>query len=369
MYKTKNAIAILAVVLACISCGEQKSGKTKAPIRVKIETTSTSGTYGGESYVGIVEENEATAVSFTSMGVIRRMLVDEGQMVSRGQLLAELDPTTMDNSLEAAQASTSQAHDMVEQARSIYNQAKDAYDRMKLMHDNGSLPEIKWIEVETRLKQAEATLRSAEAGVRSATAAEKIVRKNLSDTKLYAPVSGIIGRKQVGAGETALPSQAVVTILDISSVKVKVSVPEREMGHINANTPSHIEVSAADRHVNGGRIEKGVQADALTHTYDIRIHVSNPDRKLLPGMVANVRLSTGNSNESAITLPVTSVQKQSGGKLFVWTISADSTAHRTPVSIGHPVGNRVAVTEGLHYDQHVVVEGYQKLSEGTKVIY
>lgn len=369
MLKTKNVILIMAAALAFAGCGKNKSEKTKAPTRVKIETTSTAGTYGGEVYVGTVEEREATAVSFTSMGVVRRMLVSEGQMVQRGQLLAELDPTSMDNSVEAAKASTSQAHDMVEQAHSVYNQAKDAYDRMKLLHDNGSLPEIKWIEAETRLKQAETSLRTAESGVRSANAAEKIVRKNLADTRLYAPVSGIIGRKQVGAGETALPSQAIVTILDISSVKVKVSIPEQEMGRITAHTPSHIVVGAADRHVNGGLIEKGVQADAMTHTYDIRIHVPNPDRKLLPGMVANVTLSAGNAKESAITLPVTSVQKKSDGTLFVWTVAADSTAHRTPVSIGHPVGNRVAVTQGLHYDQHVVVEGYQKLSEGTKVIY
>ena len=368
MLKTRNAIVLLAV-LACMSCGDKQSGKTKAPTRVKIESTSTSGTYGGEVYVGTVEEREATAVSFTSMGVVKRMLVSEGQMVHRGQLLAELDPTSMYNSVEAAKASTSQAHDMVEQARSVYNQAKDAYDRMKLLHDNGSLTEIKWIEAETRLKQAETSLRTAESGVRSASAAEKIVRKNLDDTRLYAPVSGIIGRKQVGAGETALPSQAIVTILDISSVKVKISVPEQEMGRITPHTPSHIVVGAADRHVNGGLIEKGVQADALTHTYDIRIHVPNPDRKLLPGMVANVTLSAGNVGETAITLPVTSVQKKSDGSLFVWTISADSTAHRTAVSIGHPAGNRVSVVQGLNYDQKVVVEGYQKLSEGTKVIY
>ena len=368
MLKTNKTLVLLAMVLTCMSCSK-KAQETKAPVRVKTETTSTAGTYGGEKYVGIVEEREATSVSFTSMGVVRRMLVSEGQMVSRGQLLAELDPTSMDNSVEAAKASTSQAHDMVAQARNTYDQAKDAYDRMKLLHDNGSLPEIKWIEAETRLKQAETALHTAESGVRSATAAERIVRKNLSDTRLYAPVPGIIGRKQVGAGETALPSQSVVTILDISSVKIKVSVPEQEMSRITAHTPSHIVVDAIDRHVNGGLIEKGVQADALTHTYDIRIHVSNPDRKLLPGMVASVTLGTGDANQSSITLPVTSVQKKSDGTLFVWTISPDSTAHRTPVSIGQPVGNRVAITQCLHYDQRVVVEGYQKLSEGTKVTY
>ena len=208
MLKTNKTLVLLAMVLTCMSCSK-KAQETKAPVRVKTETTSTAGTYGGEKYVGIVEEREATSVSFTSMGVVRRMLVSEGQMVSRGQLLAELDPTSMDNSVEAAKASTSQAHDMVAQARNTYDQAKDAYDRMKLLHDNGSLPEIKWIEAETRLKQAETALHTAESGVRSATAAERIVRKNLSDTRLYAPVPGIIGRKQVGAGETALPSQSV----------------------------------------------------------------------------------------------------------------------------------------------------------------
>ena len=357
------------MALISTSCGKTKTEEKKAPIRVKTETTSAAGTYSGENYVGVVEEITSTAVSFTSMGVVRRMLVSEGQLVSRGQLLAELDPTSMDNSVEAAKATTSQAHDMVTQARNTYAQAKDAYDRMKLLHDNGSLPEIKWIEAETRLKQAETALSTAESGVRSATATEKIVKKNLADTRLYAPVSGIIGRKQVGAGETALPSQSVVTILDISSVKVKVSVPEKEMSHITPYTPSRIVVDAIDRHVNGGRIEKGVQADALTHTYDIHIHVANPDRKLLPGMVANVTLGSGDFSQSSITLPVTSVQKRSDGTLFVWTVANDSTAHRTPVSIGHPVGNRVSITQGLHYDQRVVVEGYQKLSEGTKVVY
>ena len=369
MQKTRTVVALLTVMLMGMSCSDQKTKDMKAPIRVKTETTTTSGTQGGDTYVGIVEEREATAVSFTSMGVVRRMLVDEGQMVSRGQLLAELDPTSMTNSMEAAKASTSQAHDMVDQARSTYNQAKDAYDRLQLLHDNGSLPEIKWIEAETRLRQAEAALRTADSGVRSANAAERIIGKNLADTRLYAPVSGIIGRKQVGAGETALPSQAVVSILDISSVKVKVSIPEQEMSTINAHTPSYIEVKAADRHINGGRIEKGVQADALTHTYDIRIHVPNPDRKLLPGMVANVRLHTGGAHESAITLPLTSIQKKSDGTLFVWTVAADSTAHRTPVGIGQAVGNRVVIDHGLHYEQRVVTEGYQKLSEGTKVVY
>lgn len=363
---------IAAMIIA--GCGKKSEKQEKAPVRVETEVVKPSYDGASQTYVGIVEESEATAVSFTSMGVVQRMLVNEGQAVSRGQLLAEMDPTSMSNGVTAAQATTSQAHDMVAQAQSTYDQAKDAYDRMKLLHDNGSLPEIKWIEMETKLRQAETMLKSAQSSVRSASATERIARKGLADTRLVAPVSGIVGKRQVNAGETALPSQAVVTILNINTVKVKVSVPEAEMASISSSTPSLIRVEAADRQVPGGRIEKGVQADAMTHTYDIRINVSNPDHHLLPGMVASVNLYTGRKQDGvqtaptgAYTLPVTSVQRRADGSLFVWTVDTQAKAHRTPVRIGQTEGNRVHIVDGLQEGQRVVVDGYQKLSEGTKV--
>jgi len=160
----------------------------------------------------------------------------------------------------------------------------------------------------------------------------------------------------------------VVTSLDISQVKVKVSIPEAEMRTIGSHTSSYIEVEAVGSRVGGGLIEKGVQADALTHTYDIRVNVSNNDHKLLPGMVANV-MFVGNAGPGAPMLPITSVQKKADGTLFVWTVAQDSTAHRTKVSVGQTYGNFIAVTQGVAEGQRVVTDGYQKLSEGSKVVY
>ncbi len=324
------------------SCGGQKEGQPKAPIRVKTQVVSPGLVDHAQTYVGIVEENEATAVSFTSMGVVKRVLVDEGQAVSRGQLIAEMDETQARNMLSNAQAQMAQAN--------------DAYARMKQLYDQHALAEMKWVETQSQVAQAKSQLEMA--------------KKNLVDCQLTAPVSGIIGRKQINAGETALPSQAVVSILDISTVKVKVAVPETEIGGITSSTPTSIKVEAIDGRYQGGSIEKGVQADALTHTYDVRINVANADRKLLPGMVANVRFVTeGSQGFSSQSIPVTSVQKKSDGSLFVWTIASDSTAHRTTVQIGGTQGNYVSVTDGLNMGQRIVTEGYQKLSEGTKVIY
>ena len=337
----KGIIGLLAILMVC-SCSEKKERGVKAPTRVKTQMVSPAFADGAQTYVGIVEEREGTAVSFTGMGVVRRVLVNEGQVVSRGQLIAEMDDTQARNLLSGAEAQM--------------NQANDALERYKMLHDNGSLPEVQWVEIQSKVAQAKSQL--------------EVAKKNLADCRLTAPVSGIIGKKLVGAGETAMPSQAVVTILDISNVKVKVAIPEAEISGINASTPSTINVEAAQASVSGGRIEKGVQADALTHTYDVRISVPNGDRKLLPGMVASVRfIAEGSQSIHGKSLPVTAVQKAADGSLFVWTVANDSTAHRTKVSIGAMNGNHVAITDGIDMGQRVVTEGYQKLSEGSKVVY
>lgn len=338
----KEIILFIVCCFLAASCGDKKNKGTKAPTRVKTQMLSPAFVDNAMTYVGIVEEKEGTAVSFTSMGVVKRMLVSEGQVVSRGQLIAEMDDTQARNLLAGAEAQMTQAN--------------DALQRYGMLHDNGSLPEVQWVEIQSKVAQAMSQL--------------EVAKKNLADCRLTAPVSGIIGHQQVKAGETALPSQAVVTILDISSVKVKVAVPEAEVNAIHANTPSVISVDAVGKQVTGGRIEKGVVADALTHTYDIRIQVPNGDRKLLPGMVASVRfMAEGSQGLSGKSLPITAVQKDVDGSLFVWIVTKDSTAHRAKVSIGYTKGNNVSITDGLEIGQRIVTEGYQKLSEGTKVVY
>ena len=338
---SKNMMMLLCAMLIC-SCTGKKEQETKAPIRVKTEVASATTSTNGQTYVGIVEESEATAVSFTGMGVVKRMLVNEGQAVSRGQLIAEMDDTQARNLLSGAEAQMAQAN--------------DALERYKMLHENGSLPEVQWVEIQSKVAQAKSQL--------------EVARKNLADCRLVAPVSGIVGKRLVGAGETAMPSQAVVNILDISTVKVKVAIPEAEISGLGANTSSIIKVDAINSSFTGGHIEKGVLADALTHTYDIRIHVTNGERKLLPGMVASVQfVAVAHQQTQQLSVPVTAVQRKADGSLFVWTISSDSTAHRATVHTGETMGNRIAVTDGISEGSRIVVEGYQKLSENTKVIY
>jgi RND family efflux transporter MFP subunit len=332
----KKVFLMLLSVLLVSSCSDKKEQNAKAPTRVTTEVVSTAMNLGSQTYVGMVEECEATAVSFTGMGVIKRMLVNEGQAVAKGQLIAEMDDTQARNLLSGAEAQMMQAN--------------DALARYKMLHDNGSLPEVQWVEIQSKVAQAKSQL--------------EVAKKNLADCRLVAPVSGIIGKRLLGAGETAIPSQAVVSILDISTVKVKVAVPEAEISSIGANTSSIIKVEAINGSFAGGRIEKGVQADVLTHTYDIRIHVANGQRKLLPGMVASVQFVAGQQQQTQqLSVPVTSVQRKADGSLFVWTVANDSTAHRTTITTSETTGNRIVVATGISDGNRVITEGYQKLSE------
>lgn len=338
----KNIIFMLPALLLWASCSTNQEYKVE-PLSVQTEVAAAVTSSISQDYVGTIEEEEAVSVSFTSMGTLKRVLVSEGQRVSAGQLLAEMDDTQARNVLEAAQASC--------------NQAEDAIARYKQLYDKGSLADAKWIEAQSKLDQARASLRVAE--------------KNLQDCRLVAPTSGVIGRKQLSAGSTALPSQAVVTIYKINNVKVKVSIPEREMAAISASTKSQINVPAANVSVAGGRIEKGVVADGLTHTYDIRILVANNNNLLLPGMVCNVSLGLNGDAEAApanISVPVRCVQQSASGQHFVWVVDNESKARRQLVTLGQTHGNRIDVLSGLQQGTRVITAGYQKVSDGQEVI-
>lgn len=336
--KNLNLCLVLITAICMASCSTKKADKETEALAVTTEKICNETISNGTGYVGTVEEESAVAVSFTGIGTVNRVYVSEGERVRKGSLLAEMDMTQAQNALATAKAT--------------HKQATDALERMRQLHENKSLADMKWVEVQTRVEQAEAMLQAAE--------------KALADCRIYAPVDGVIGRKMLNAGETALPSQPVVTIMSISNLKVKVSIPEREIANIRDTTSSVITIEAlGNRRIEGGRIEKGVKADALTHTYDIRINLRNTDGDILPGMVANVEIRNNGLMEGMF-LPIRSVQQASDGKLFVWTV-AQGKAHRCNVTVGRTVGNRIEVLSGLTAGDCVITEGYQKVSEGSPV--
>lgn len=290
-------------------------------------------------YVGLVEESSASSLNFQMMGVVEQVYVAQGQKVSQGQLLARLDKRQIESSYKAAVATL--------------RQAQDAYDRMTVLYKKNSLPDIKYVEVQTSLAQAQSN--------------EYAAKKNLDDCNLYAPHAGVIGSRDIEPGMTASPLQAAFKLIKVDHVKVKVSIPEKEIGAIKEGQKAKIVVTALqDEAFEGAISEKGVVANPLSHTYDVKINLANPGFKLLPGMVCKVFLDRKDGMAEYIVLPNRAVQVNPDGSHFVW-IEGDGVAHRRTVTIGDLSINGVNIESGLSVDEKVIIDGYQKISEGMKV--
>lgn len=379
MVKTKMLMAVSAILLLATSCNKPKQPVENA-VQVKTVTVSPSSLNNAESYSGTLEEDNGISLSFPVGETVKQVNIAEGQNVQARQLIAVLDATTLNNLVSASSATVSQAQATVGQARAGLAQAEksaalaaDAYKRMKLLHDNGSLPEMKWVEVQTRYQQAQDAVsqvrqqvNQAEAAVKTAHAQKNISLKNLHDTRLFAPSTGYISRSMVTAGQNIAPGQPVAMLVDIRQVKVKISIPETDIAHIHVGQPLRFTVSSMPGRIFTARItEKGVAADPVSRSYEVKAITTNADRKLRPGMVCDVYIEQP-QHAGVITLPANIIQIDMDNHPFVWTV-VNGKACKTSVEPGQNIGDNVQIVSGLSYGSKVIVEGLQKVSNGTKV--
>ena len=329
--------AATVLVVLC-SCGEKKGAASEQTVRVKVQEIHAEAVNGEQGFSGTIEEASGASLSFAGSGTIRRIYVSEGQTVRQGQLIAELDPTTMQNAYTIAKTSL--------------DQAQDTYNRMKELHDAGSLPEMQWIQIENQLK--------------SARASEAMARKSLHDTKLYAPFSGFIASKDAEMGQNAGPGMPVVKLVSIGSVKVKISVPEDDVQRIKKGSSMKIVVPALDnREFSGVVTERGVSADPRSRTYEVKATIMNHDGQLLPGMICQA-FTNYMQDATGVFIPANLVQLDSDNKTFVWVVNGGKAVKRE-IIISNETAQGAQVSGGLSSGDKLIVSGQQKVSNGMKV--
>lgn len=311
----------------------------KQPIKVKVITVSASTDGQGKSYSGTVEEGNGTYLSFPVMGTVKTLHFHLGQHISKGQLLATLDSTSMQSSYNAARASLVQA--------------EDAHQRMKELHDKGSLPEIQWIEVQSKLQQAQAL--------------EEIANKNLKDCKLLAPFEGIIAEKSIEVGQNVTPGIPVAKLVTAHHLKIKIAVPETEITDVRLSQRVDIKVPALGGKLLTGTIEeKGIIAHPLSRSYEVKIHIDNDAKDLMPGMITEVVLRKDTEKDACYIIPANIVQLDEKNNNFVW-IEKDGKASKQIIKCGEFTPKGVTVVSGLQNGTQVIVEGQQKVCEGTSL--
>lgn len=343
-------IMFFCLLAALCACGGKQKEAEQKPVKVKVQQIGAVQVNGERGYSGTVAEESGVSLSFPMSGTIERMAVDEGQMVSKGQLVATLNATDQAGALQSAHAVTGQA-------RQALRQAQDSYNRAKGLHDSGVISDAKWVQAQTALDEAKEA-------VKSAAALETIAKKTSTDTRLTAPFSGYIAEKDADVGQNVLPGVMVAKLVHIDRVKISIAVPEGEVGQMAVGETMMVRCDALDKAVFYGKVvEKGVTADPMSRTYDVKLLVSNPDHKLLPGMICNV-YSRYRRGETSVFVPAKVVQLNPDNKMFVWIVKNGKATKRF-INFISDTSQGVRVSGGLEPGDQLIVEGQQKVSEGT----
>ena len=320
---------------------KDETAKVESPIGVTIATVVNQSVVERLNFSGTVEAGQTIPLSFEMTGTVQSVLVEAGDAVSKGQLLATIDKTD--------------ARNMYEMTLAKQKQAQDAYDRLKSVYEKGSLPEVKWIEMQTNLEQANSSL--------------KIAENNLKKCELKSPVSGIVGRRNVEPGMSALSiTGAPIEIVDLKTVNIKISIPEKEIGKLKKGAEATFTVGAlGGKEFNGKVTNISPVADRLSRTYEAKIQVNNRGGELKPGMVCDVRIDIAD-NQKRLLVPYLCVTRDNENQQYVYLIDKKAnTAQKRIVTTGNYYDKFLEITSGLNEGDLVVKNGKDKLTNNCLI--
>lgn len=385
---------LLVVVVALSGCGPSRPAESDQPQAIPIRTRTPHRTERPSfvSASGTVEANLAVDAAFELSGRVGRVYVEEGQAVRPGQVLASLDATDYTRASEAAAAQVDAARataqkaeagprkEELEQARIDFEHWQEEYKRMKFLFERKSLPAADFEKVESAFQAAQQRYKmaregtraedkqAANAAVRAASAQAAVARKRVDDTRLLAPIGGFIGLRRVDPGEMVGAGVPVFSIVDLNPVKVRIGIPEAEIGQIRERAPATVIIPALNARSFAGRVELvGVAADPASRTYTVKVSVPNPDRILRAGMVAEARVQ-GSGIVNALTLPGEAIVRDAQGATLVYIYyPGQKRVHGRLVEVGPPLGSEIEIRSGLSGDEQVVIAGQQTVREGSAV--
>lgn len=340
--------AHLGVLISSIAfftaCGHEQSNKSieeaNRIVAVKSDSVRSTRIASKLHYSGTIEPLQTIPLSFENVGTVEKVLVQEGDFVKKGQVLATISKVD-DMSLSKA-------------TEAKYRQAKDAYDRLKPVYEKGSLPEIKWVEVETSLKEAEAQM--------------QLSKSSISKCTMRAPVSGMVGKRNIEPGQNSVSLKDPIELVKIESILVKISVAENEISKIKKGQRANFSISALNGKTFQGTVSSiGVVADFISRTYEVKIKAPNPCLEIKPGMVCDVNLDT-EVERTCTVVPSNAIGKDNDGKSYVYIVASDrKSVKKRVVGVGCYIGKDIEVTSGLAVGQVVVVEGKEKLSDNSLI--
>jgi len=386
-------VVVLAGLAAAMQgCGRKTAVAPEQPIPVQVRKPAVVERAEIVRVGGNVEAYETSEIGFQVAGRVKRVLVEEGQAVAAGQVLAELDPVDYrlgaeiaDNEAAAARAMAEKARagarrQELEQAKAAFEQAEDEYRRMKVLYERKSLAPNDFKKIETHWRVAreryeealEGARRedreAAEAKARQAEANARLNRKRLEDTQLRAPVAGVVARRLADTGEMIAAGMPVAVLMRLNPARVRVGVPEAEIGKVKTGQRARVRIPSLGGREFPARVELvGFAAEPQSRTFPVRLLAPNPALELRAGMIAEAEIDS-DARVEVRTVPADAVWRDPQGVTHVYVYSpGKGRVYARRVRTGRGAGREVEIVEGLEADDLVVVGGQHKVKDGVRV--
>jgi membrane fusion protein (multidrug efflux system) len=284
-------------------------------------------------------------------GTLLTLAAAEGSRVKAGQLLATIDPTEVSSRLAERQA-------MVESARATLVQAERTHA------NNQRLADQQFISA-TALDQSRAALDAARANERAALAQQDTVRALSRDTRVVAPIDGIVAKRHAVAGEKVAAEQPVVTIVDLARLELAGTVGTHEVAQLAPGVVVQVRVEGLEAAVAGTIARIAPAAEPGTRSIGVTIELPNPQERLRAGQYALARVEVADA-QSRLTVPAGAVGN-TAGQDHVWLIENGVLARRA-VSVGRrdTRAGRVELLGGVTAGSQVLAARFENLREGAK---
>ena len=367
---------IAVVILAIILIFTLKKGK-KGELQVMTERSCIDSIEVTVTATGELQPVYKVDVGTQVSGIVEHIYVDFNSVVKKGQLLAELDRSNLNEQL-------TQAKTNVSNAQSNLTLAQQQYDRVKTLYDNKAATQEAYESAVNSLNLAKNQLKTAQSDLSRA-------QTNLSYATIYSPIDGVIMNKAVEEGQTVASSFSTPTLFtianDLTQMQVEAKVDEADIGEVKAGQPVTFTVDAFPDDVFSGtvkevRINPTVTSNVVTYT--VIINAPNPETKLFPGMTANVSITT--KKESGVCIPLTALyasvdpesmkQLEKKGYTFkslyknqeeltqglkdvtkktIWVKRGENTYEQISVTVGLNNGVKTLIPEGLNEGDEVII--------------
>jgi len=316
-----------------------------------------------KSYVANIYSKNQVMVATRLMGYIKKMNVEEGEVVHKGEVLFEVDPADVNSFINQARGMVIQAKSGLLMAEMALADAQRDYQRFKNLYEHGAVSKRDFQKMELNLnikkkqvEMAKGMLKQAEAGLARAEAQLKYAR-------VVSPIDGVVSNKFKKVAEMALPGMPVLVLSDLHTLRAKSFVKESDIDKFKLGEAVEIYVPALKKSFPA-KISTIVPAgDSMTHTYVVKYTFTGPHKGVLPGMYAKVNVTIGTAK--GVLVPFAAITQREG-ITGVFVVDSQNRVHFTPVTQLMQVKDYILV-KGLKGGEKVVLYPLASLNDGDKI--